>query len=122
MSLGDIALALAAGCAATLSFTSRAQSALIGVMVAVALLPPLVVLGMLIGAGEWDDAMGAFLLLVTNIIGINLASVMTFWVQGIHPVRWWEADKARKATTIAVAIWSTLLIVLMLVIIFVVEY
>ena len=51
VSLGDIILALAAGSAAALSFTSSLMSALIGVMVAVALLPPLVTLGLLIGSG-----------------------------------------------------------------------
>jgi uncharacterized hydrophobic protein (TIGR00341 family) len=40
VSLADVALALAAGAAATLSFTTGVSSALIGVMVAVALLPP----------------------------------------------------------------------------------
>jgi uncharacterized hydrophobic protein (TIGR00341 family) len=43
--LGDILLALASGVAAALSVTTAASSALIGVMVAVALMPPLVVVG-----------------------------------------------------------------------------
>ena len=112
VSMGDIVLALAAGAAAALSFTTRAYSALIGVMVAVALLPPLVVLGMLLGSGEWALAQGALLLLLVNIIGINLSGVMVFLAQGIQPLYWWEADKAKKGTRIAVALWTILLIVL----------
>lgn len=54
VSLGDVILAMAAGSAAALSLTTGVASALIGVMVAVALLPPLVVFGMLIGQGEWQ--------------------------------------------------------------------
>jgi len=110
--LGDIILALAAGSAATLSFTTGALSALIGVMVAVALLPPLVILGMLMGAGQWDMALGAMLLLLTNLICINLAGVVTFLARGVRPLRWWEADRAKKATRKAIAIWTLLLIML----------
>lgn len=47
--MGDVVLALASGSAGALSFTMGLPSALIGVMVAVALLPPLVTFGMLLG-------------------------------------------------------------------------
>jgi uncharacterized hydrophobic protein (TIGR00341 family) len=116
VSLGDIILALSAGSAAALSFTTGAFSALIGVMVAVALLPPIVTLGMLIGAGRWDMALGALLLLLTNLICINLSGVLTFLARGIRPLTWWEAKQAKKATRKAIAIWTLLLLLLFLVI------
>jgi uncharacterized hydrophobic protein (TIGR00341 family) len=116
--LGDIVLALAAGSAAALSFTTGVLSALIGVMVAVALLPPLVTLGMLIGAGRWDMALGALLLLLTNLICVNLAGVVTFLARGIRPLTWWEANRAKKATRRAIAVWTFLLIILGIVILF----
>ncbi|GIV60410.1 MAG: hypothetical protein KatS3mg043_1499 [Rhodothermaceae bacterium] len=103
--LGDLLLALAAGVAGALSMTRGYPSALIGVMVAVALLPPLVALGMLLGAGRWDAAYGAALLLLTNVVSINLAAVATFLVQGIRPMRWFEAEQARKATRLAIGLW-----------------
>ena len=43
--LSDIILALASGCAGVIAFTTGASSVIIGVMVAVALLPPLTVCG-----------------------------------------------------------------------------
>jgi uncharacterized hydrophobic protein (TIGR00341 family) len=107
--LSDIALALAAGSAGALSLTVAAPAALIGVMVAVALLPPLVVFGMLIGAGEYRLALGAMLLLLVNLICINLAGVLTFLLQGVRPRTWWEADRAKKSTRIAIALWVILL-------------
>jgi len=116
--LGDIILALAAGSAAALSFTTGVLSALIGVMVAVALLPPLVTLGMLIGTGRWDMALGALLLLLTNLICVNLAGVVTFLARGIRPLTWWEANRAKKATRRAIAVWTFLLIILGIVILF----
>ena len=60
--LKDVVLALASGSAGVLSITTGASAALIGVMVAVALLPPLVTFGLLIGAGYRVLAMSALLL------------------------------------------------------------
>lgn len=116
--LGDIALALAAGTAGALSFTSGLSSTLIGVMVAVALLPPLVAFGLLMGAGEIPMAMGAFLLFMTNIICVNLSGVATFLIQGVRPLSWWDAAKAKKATQRAMLIWGVLMVVLILLILF----
>jgi uncharacterized hydrophobic protein (TIGR00341 family) len=110
--LGDIVLALVAGSAAALSFTSDLFSALIGVMVAVALLPPLVTLGMLTASGQWELALGSFFLFLINLICVNLAGVFTFLVQGIRPLTWWETTQAKKASRNALLIWAFLLIVL----------
>ncbi len=114
VSLGDVVLALIAGSAAAISITSGLFTALIGVMVAVALLPPLVALGMLAGAGHWELALGAFLLFVVNLICVNLAGVLTFILQGIRPLTWWETKKARKATRIAIVFWALFLAVLVI--------
>lgn len=114
--LGDIALALSAGVAGTLSFTKGLPGALIGVMVAVALLPPTVSLGILIGSGNVTPALGALQLLLVNLICINLSGVVTFFVQGVRPLSWWEAERARKSTRTAIIIWSALLILLAVII------
>ncbi len=111
--VSDVILALAAGSAATLSVTSELYSALIGVMVAVALLPPLVSLGLLLGAGFFPMARSAFLLFLTNLIGINLSGVVTFLAQGVRPLTWWEEAKAKKSTNLALIIWILLLIMLL---------
>jgi uncharacterized hydrophobic protein (TIGR00341 family) len=114
--LSDIILALASGIAGVLAFTSGASISLIGVMVAVALMPPLITLGLLVGSGNMPEAVGALLLLVTNIICVNLAGVMTFLAQGIRPRKWWEASKAKKAARVAITLWSVLLAILVAVI------
>lgn len=116
---GDIAIALAAGCAGSIAFTTGVSVMLIGVMVAVALLPPLVTFGLLMGAGEITLASGALLLFLMNLICLNLAAVGTFWVQGIHPRVWWEKDRANKATVISIGILTaTLLLLSFLIILF----
>jgi uncharacterized hydrophobic protein (TIGR00341 family) len=110
--LGDVGLALASGAAGAIAFTTGVSAALVGVMVAVALLPPLVCCGLLLGAGHETAALRALLLLLTNLICVNLAGVLTFMIQGIHPARWWEAARARRATRFAVGTWVVLLIAL----------
>lgn len=113
VSTGDIILALASGCAGVLAFTSGAPSALIGVMVAVALLPPFTVFGLLLATGEYAAASGALMLVSTNVICVNLSGVLTFFAQGLRPRTWWETERATKATRIAVVVWTTLLLVLL---------
>jgi len=83
--ISDILLALASGAAGVLAFTTGVSAVVIGVMVAVALLPPLTAFGLLTGSGEYNLATGAFLLFLTNIICINLAGVATFLLQGVSP-------------------------------------
>jgi uncharacterized hydrophobic protein (TIGR00341 family) len=116
VNFGDIALALAAGGAAVISLSSGLVSALIGVMVAVALLPPLVTLGMLAGSGHWDLALGSLLLFLVNLICVNLAGVVTFLFQGVRPLIWWEANRAKRATRNAILLWTVLLFLLALLI------
>lgn len=118
VSYSDIILALASGVAGALAYTSGAPSALIGVMVAVALVPPLVASGMLCGSGHLIQGLDAFLLVLVNMICINLAGVITFLFQGIRPKSWWEANRAKKATRMAVMLWSALLVALMLLLFF----
>jgi uncharacterized hydrophobic protein (TIGR00341 family) len=112
--LGDIAIALAAGVAGTLSFTKGLPSALIGVMVAVALLPPTVTVGMLLGSNNMALVPGAVQLVLVNVICVNLAAVTTFFFKGVRPRTWWETKKAEKATRTAIIIWSLLLIILVI--------
>jgi uncharacterized hydrophobic protein (TIGR00341 family) len=108
----EVVLALAAGSAGTLAFTTGAPAILIGVMVAVALLPPLVTLGLLLGSAHFLLAAGALWLLLTNLICINLAGVVTFWLQGVQPLNWWEANIAKRAIRISIIFCGVLLVVL----------
>lgn len=108
----DIILALSAGAAGTLAFTSGVPATLVGVMVAVALVPPLVIFGMLSGAGMFDLAWNALLIVMVNIISINLAGIVTFYFQGVRALSWWEEGKAKKMRSVAAIIWLALLLIL----------
>ena len=95
-----------------LSLTSGVPGSLIGVMVAVALLPPLMVFGLLVGAGQFQTSLNALLLLATNVVCVNISGVAMFLYQGVRPNSWWEEKQAKKQTRIAIIVWMALLIVL----------
>lgn len=84
-------------------------------MVAVALMPPPVAVGMLAGSGQFIAAMGALMLFAVNLICVNLAGVVTFIIQGVRPRTWWEAERAKKATIKAAIIWGALLFALIII-------
>jgi uncharacterized hydrophobic protein (TIGR00341 family) len=114
--MDSIVLALASGAAAALSLTSGLSTTLVGVMVAVALLPPAVTLGIMLGQTKIDLTVGAALLLAVNIVCVNLASKMVFLFKGIRPRTWLEKEKAKRAMTVYVLGWMITLAILILVI------
>jgi len=115
--LASAALALAAGAAAVLSLTTGLSSVLVGVMVAVALLPPAATMGLMIGMNHWDLALGAGLLLAVNVVCVNIAAKLVLVVRGIRPRKGLEIKKARRALGISLLIWGILLFVLLIIVI-----
>lgn len=110
--MADVALALAAGAAGALAVTRGVSTAFVGVMVAVALLPPLVACGLFLGSGDTALAGNAAVLTLTNVVCINLAGVSTFLLQGVRPRHWFQVERARASTRVAITLWISLLIVL----------
>jgi uncharacterized hydrophobic protein (TIGR00341 family) len=108
-----VVLALASGAAAVLSLTSGVASALVGVMVAVALLPPAATLGMTLASGQYQMASGSALLLAVNIVSINLSANLVFVFKGVRPRTWLEKRKARQSAGWIVLFWAIALAVLL---------
>lgn len=117
LSLMYVILAFSCGVAGSISVTRGVSEALVGVMVAVALLPPIVAGGLLLGSGYFTDSIGAFLLFSVNLVCINLASMVTFVIQGVNPRTWWKKKKAEKTVWKALVLWISLLLALVLMII-----
>ncbi len=53
-----------------------------GTAIAVALMPPICVFGLALSQGEWQIVSGAGLLYCTNLIGINLACIIIYFLAG----------------------------------------
>ncbi|MBF0187532.1 MAG: TIGR00341 family protein [Magnetococcales bacterium] len=114
--LHGMVIALSSGVAAVLSLTTGLSSTLVGVMVAVALLPPTVTIGIMLGASQWEHAFGATLLLMVNVVCLNLAALIVFTVQGVQPRTWLEKRAARQSRVLHFFVWFGLLGLLMAVI------
>ncbi len=81
----DLMIALGGGAAgAYASISPRLSTALVGVAIATALVPPLATSSMFLARGEFALSGGALLLAVTNIIAIQFASSVVFVVNGFH--------------------------------------
>lgn len=108
--LVDLGIALAAGAAgAYIMVRSEASSALPGVGIAVALVPPLATVGICAGVGERDLAFGALLLFITNLLAIVLAAGLTFWIAGFGAYR---SARVKAEGMLAGAVLVTLLVVI----------
>lgn len=101
----DIALALACGGAGVLAFSRAASLTLVGVMIAVALVPPLAATGIYLGAGYLVAGGNAFFLFAVNLVCLNVAGIATFLVQGLPPKSW-------RITGGIFALWVMLLLLL----------
>jgi len=109
-----VVMALASGAAAALSMTTGLSSVLVGVMVAVAILPPTCVLGLMLGYQQLQYAFDAFMLLAINIVCINLSGIIVFLAKGIRPRTSGDIRKAKKVAIFYILIWCLLLVILLI--------
>ena len=83
----DMLVAVASGVAAAYAKSNpKVSGSLVGVAIAVALVPPLAVAGIGIGWGSFSIFSNAMLLFLTNLVGIIFAAALTFFVQGFSPI------------------------------------
>jgi uncharacterized hydrophobic protein (TIGR00341 family) len=93
-----LVVALGAGIAGAHSLRSGVSASLVGVMIAVALVPPTAVIGIGIAWGLPTVVAGAAILVSVNALSINLAALVTLWYSGYRPDHWFRLDEARSAT------------------------
>ena len=83
----DLVIAIAAGGAGAFALSRPDVSdSLPGVAVAIALVPPLAVVGLMISQNDWSAASGAMLLFVTNLVAIILVGASVFILTGVVPL------------------------------------
>ena len=94
----SLVVALAAGIAGALSLSSGVSSALVGVMIAAALVPPTAVVGIGVAWGRPGAVVGSAVLVAVNFLSINLVALAVFWYQGYQPEQWFRVGEARQDT------------------------
>ena len=100
----DFGIAMAAGLAGAFTQTRRSiADAIPGVAIAVALVPPLSVIGIGLGLGENNIAFGAFLLFCTNLICIIFFGSLVFLFQSYG-----NLDRAKKGLAMSTVVMFVL--------------
>ena len=107
-----IALALASGAAAALSLTGGLSSSLVGVMVAVALLPPSAASAIYFGAGDAQNGFAAAILVALNVLCVLVAAQIVFVWKDVRPRRWLQQKAAERSRRINFIVWGVLLVAL----------
>lgn len=83
--LTDLAVAIVAGAVCGFAkIRPQVSDALAGTAIAVALMPPLCIVGINLAVEQYQASRGAFLLYATNLLGIILACMAVFVVNGYH--------------------------------------
>ena len=108
----SLAVALGSGVAGAVSLTTGVSSALVGVMIAVALVPPAATVGVGIAYGSVSMVVSSGVLVVVNVLSINLAALSVLWYYGYRPQRIFREDDARAATIRRVAVLVLVIAVL----------
>ncbi len=107
----DLGVAVFAGSAGAYAQIRRAAGeALTGVAVAVALVPPLAVIGITLEMGQWTLAAGAVLLYLTNVAGIILSAAATFVLCGFVPPGRLLSGRTHVARSLRLAAFAVLLV------------
>ncbi|ESA35135.1 membrane protein [Leptolyngbya sp. Heron Island J] len=102
----DLGIAITAGgISGFAKVQPKISSTLAGTAIAVALMPPVCVIGLGLAQGRMALSEGAVLLYVTNLIGITLACMLAFWLSGYALFQ-----KARKSLRYALIFTAALVV------------
>jgi uncharacterized hydrophobic protein (TIGR00341 family) len=93
----SLVVALGAGVAGVFSLMTGVSAALVGVAIAVALIPPAASVGIGIAWGVPTLAVGSSVLVMVNVLSINLAALVVLWYSGYRPERFFAVGQARSA-------------------------
>jgi uncharacterized hydrophobic protein (TIGR00271 family) len=109
----DMLIALAAGAAgAYASVDRRVSSSIAGVAIAVALVPPLGVVGVTLQAGMFTEGLGAFLLFLTNLVSILLSATLVFFLTGYAPLQKLKENRREIGALLATVLTAALIILI----------
>ena len=109
--LFDLMIALGGGAAGAYAVISpRLSIAFVGVAIATALVPPLSTCGIFLARGEFALSGGAFLLTLANIVGIQFASSVVFYLNGFRYIT--KGDKVVRGVLVEDIVSVAVLLVL----------
>ena len=102
----DLGIAVVAGgIGGYAKIEAKVSSTVAGTAIAVALMPPVCVIGLGLSQANWNLSWGATLLYLTNLLGISLACMVVFLMAGYAPLR-----QARRPLLGAIFLTAILLV------------
>ncbi|WP_333444373.1 DUF389 domain-containing protein [Microcoleus sp. herbarium2] len=102
----DLGIAIAAGgISGYAKVQPKVSASLAGTAIAVALMPPICVIGLGLSQANWSLSLGASLLYLTNLLGITLSCMLTSLMAGYTPLH-----RAGQALLWALALTAILVI------------
>lgn len=102
----DLGIAVAAGgISGFAKVQPKVSGTLAGTAIAVALMPPICVVGLGLAQANWSLSLGATLLYLTNLLGITISCMFTFLIAGYTPLH-----RAHRALSWALAFTVILII------------
>ncbi|MFC5367626.1 TIGR00341 family protein [Salinirubrum litoreum] len=94
----SLTIGVCAGAAGAVGISTGISAALVGVMIAAALIPAAAAVGIGVVWTAPTIAFGAFVLLVVNVASIHVSSVAVFWYLGYRPDQWVPDDLRANAS------------------------
>jgi uncharacterized hydrophobic protein (TIGR00271 family) len=111
----DLMIAIAAGGAGAFAMSRPDVSdSLPGVAVAIALVPPLAVVGLMISQNDWSQAVGALLLFATNLVAILLVGAIVFVLSGVVPLYQMSRNVERIRLSLGMAVILAVVVIAVL--------
>ena len=107
-----LAVALGSGVAGIISLMTGVSVALVGVMIAVALIPPAAAMGIGIAYGLPSLTVGAGVFVMVNVLSINFAALLVLWYSGYRPKDWFRVPDVRSAVTKRIVVLAVSILLL----------
>jgi uncharacterized hydrophobic protein (TIGR00341 family) len=113
----DILIALILGLAAGLALFVGFPEMLVGVAIAVAIVPPAVVSGIGLAIFDLNLFLGALVLTLIYLLGLQLGSTLILRIRGVLPRRYYQQSEARKRSTYSILVLALLFALLSLIVV-----
>ncbi len=117
-SFSDILIALVLGLAGGLALFVALPELLVGVAIAVALVPPATVAGIGMALEDVGLFVGALTLTFVYLIGLELGTSVMLRIRGVSPRRYYQKGEARVKFAYSIAILAALFVILSAIIYF----
>jgi uncharacterized hydrophobic protein (TIGR00341 family) len=115
--LTDVLIALILGLAAGIALLVGFPEILVGVAIAVAIVPPATVSGIGLALANTNLFVGALILTLIYLFGLQLGSTLMLRIRGVLPRRYYQQTEARKRSAYSIFILAVLLVILTLIVI-----